>query len=64
MTQADEGDSGKKCGRKRKSVAAEEGVPNEQEEDASGPSAKAARVNDTLIDQMLETGRAPVAQMW
>ncbi|CAN9293415.1 unnamed protein product [Alternaria alternata] len=53
-TQADGGESGKKRGRKRKSVAA--GV--------LGPSDKAARASDALIDPMLETWRAPVAQMW
>jgi hypothetical protein len=63
-TQADGGEEGKKRGRKRKSVAAEEGVPNEQEVDESGPSAKAARASEALIDLMLETWRAPVSQMW
>jgi hypothetical protein len=62
--QADEGESGEKRGRKRKSVVAEEGVPDEQEVDASGPSAKVARVSEALIDPMLETWRAPVTQMW
>ncbi|KAI0570374.1 DDE-1 domain containing protein, partial [Pyrenophora tritici-repentis] len=63
-TQADEGESGKKRGRKRRSVAGEEGIPDEQEEDASGISAKAARASEALIDPMLETWRVPVAQMW
>jgi hypothetical protein len=63
-TQADRGGEGKKRGRKRRSVAAEEGVPDEQEVDASGPSAEAARASEALIDPMLETWRAPVAQMW
>jgi hypothetical protein len=51
MTQVDGDEEGKKRGRKRKSVAAEEGDPNEQV-DASGPSAKAARVSEALIDPM------------
>jgi hypothetical protein len=63
MTQVDGDEEGKKRGRKRKSVAVEEGDPNEQV-DASGPSAKAARVSEALIDPMLETWRAPVAQIW
>jgi hypothetical protein len=63
-TQADGGEEGKKRGRKRKSVAAEEGVPNEQEVDVSGALAKVARASEALIDPMLETWRAPVAQMW
>jgi hypothetical protein len=63
-TQADGGEEGKKRGRKRKSVAAEKGVPDEQEVDASGPSAEAARASEALIDPMLETWRAPVALMW
>jgi hypothetical protein len=53
-TQADGGESGKNRGRKRKSVVA--GV--------SGLSNKAARASDALIHPMLETWRAPVAQMW
>jgi hypothetical protein len=63
-TQADGGESGKKRGRKRKSVAAEEAVLDEQEVGVSGPSNKAALASDALIDPMLETWRAPVAQMW
>jgi hypothetical protein len=63
-TQADGGESGKKRGRKRKSVAAGEAVPDEQEVGVSGPLNKAARASDALIDPMLETWRAPVAQMW
>lgn len=43
--QAGEGESGKKRGRKREFVAAEE--------DASGPSSKAARASEALIDPML-----------
>jgi hypothetical protein len=62
--QTEKGEPGKKRGRKRKFVGAEEGDLDEQEEDVSGPSAKAARVNDALIDPMLEMWRAPVAQMW
>jgi hypothetical protein len=61
--QADEGEPGKKRGRKRKRVAAE-GVPDEQEVRVSGPSTKTARATDALIDPTLETWRAPVAQMW
>lgn len=63
-TQAEGGESGKKRGRKRKSVAAGEAVPDEQKVGVSGPSDKAARASDALIDPMLETWRAPVAQMW
>jgi hypothetical protein len=62
-TQAEGGEEGKKRGRKRKSVAAEELVPYEEEEGVSGLSAKAARASETLIDPMLETWRAPGAQM-
>jgi hypothetical protein len=62
--QADGGEEGKKRGRKRKSIAAEEGVPDEQEQDASGPSAKAARASEAVINPTLETWRAPIAQMW
>ncbi|KAF2468612.1 uncharacterized protein BDR25DRAFT_357539 [Lindgomyces ingoldianus] len=59
-TQADGGEEGKKRGRKRKRVAAEEGVPDEQEVGVSGPSTKAARASDALIDPMPETWRAPM----
>jgi hypothetical protein len=62
-TQADEGQSGKQRGRKRKSVAPE-GLPDEQEADASGASTKATRTSEALIDPMLETLGAPVAKMW
>ena len=62
--QADGGEGGKKRGRKRKRTATEEDVPDEQEEDASGPSTKVARTSEAVIDPMLETWRAPVAQMW
>jgi hypothetical protein len=47
-TQAEEGEPGKKRGRRRKGVAAE-GVPDEQEVNASGPSAKAARSSEALL---------------
>jgi hypothetical protein len=63
-TQAGGGEERKKRSRKYKSVAAEEGVLNEQDVDLSEPSAKAARASETLIDPMLEMWRAPVAQMW
>jgi hypothetical protein len=63
-TQADGGEEGRKRDRKRKSVAAEEDVPNEQGVDASGPSATAAQASEALIDLILETWRAPAAQMW
>jgi hypothetical protein len=53
-TQADGGEEGKEGGRKRKRVAAEEGVLDEEEEGVSGPSAKAARASEALIDPMLE----------
>lgn len=62
-TQADGGESGKKRGRKRKIVAAGGAVPDEQEVGVSGPSNKAAQASDALIDPMLETWRAPVAQI-
>ncbi|KAF2022896.1 hypothetical protein EK21DRAFT_119273 [Setomelanomma holmii] len=63
-TQANEGEEGKKRGRKRKSVAADACTSDEQGTDASGPPAEAARSSEALIDPMLETWRAPVAQMW
>ena len=62
-TQANEGESGEKRGRKRKTVVPED-LWDEQEADALGASAKAARTSEALIDLMLETWRAPVAKMW
>jgi hypothetical protein len=62
--QADEGESGKKRGRKRKSIASEAGVLDKQQVNAAGPSTKAARTSEALIDPILETWSAPVAQTW
>ncbi|PZD39774.1 DDE-1 domain containing protein [Pyrenophora tritici-repentis] len=62
-TLANEGESGEKRGRKRKTVAPED-LLDEQEADALGVLAKAARTSEALIDPMLETWRAPVAKMW
>ena len=61
--QADGGESGNKCGRKRKGIASK-GVPDEQEVDALRAPTKAARTSEALIDPMLETWRGPVAKMW
>jgi hypothetical protein len=53
----------KKCGRKRRNAAAEEGDAKEQE--TREPLGKVARSSETIIDPTLETGKAPVVpRIW
>jgi hypothetical protein len=62
--QVDEGESKKKRGRKLQRIASEADVPDKRDVDAAGPPTKAARTSEPLIDPMLETLSAPVAQIW